>query len=259
MAKITVLVENTSGRRCIGEHGLSFLIEADKRILFDVGPSDAIIHNSVALKIPIHEVDTIVLSHGHDDHTNGLKYFHGQKLIAHPEAFKARFRKKNKTPLGINITREQAQRQFQLVETKEPLKISEEIYFLGEVPRNNNFEAQTTAFLNADGTPDFIPDDSGLALITPKGLVVISGCAHSGICNMVEHARKVTGQQKIHAVMGGFHLTENNEQTQKTIEFLKEQEVERVMPSHCTAFPALVQFYQNFPFNQLKSGNSIFL
>lgn len=257
--KITVLVDNVAGRRCIGEHGLSFLVEDDKRLLFDVGPSDAILKNAVALKVPLHEIETIVLSHGHDDHTNGLKYFYGQDLIAHPEVLKERFRMKNKTPLGLTFSKEELEHQFNLKLTAEAVPVSKNIWFLGEIPRENNFEAQDSVFLNSDGSLDFIPDDSGLAVITPKGLVVISGCAHSGICNMVAYAKKVTGVEKVYAVIGGFHLTKNNEQTQKTIAFLKSEGVKKVMPSHCTSFEALVQFHLHFSCSQLKAGNTVVL
>jgi len=85
-------------------------------------------------------------------------------------------------------------------------------------------------------------------------LVVITGCSHSGICNICEHAKKVTGIDKIGAVIGGFHLKRNNLQTQKTVAYFKKNAVKRVLPSHCTELPALAVFYDNFEIQQIKTG-----
>jgi len=136
----------------------------------------------------------------------------------------------------------------------EPLQLSEHVWFLGEVPRLNNFEAQTTKYILEDGSPDFIMDDTGLACVTADGLLVISGCAHSGICNMVEHARSVTGVDRVEAVIGGFHLKAKNEQTRKTVQWMKEAGIKRVYPSHCTMDPALGLFYSELGYNEVRVG-----
>jgi 7,8-dihydropterin-6-yl-methyl-4-(beta-D-ribofuranosyl)aminobenzene 5'-phosphate synthase len=255
--KITVLSENVAGKWCRAEHGLSFLVEADRKILFDTGSSDLIGYNAQILGINLSEFDTIVLSHGHDDHSGGLMQFQSQQLICHPDTFIERFRKSNSSSLGIKWSEAEIREKFNVQTSVDPVKLSEQIYFLGEIPRITKFESQSTAFKKADGADDFVLDDSGLAVLTNKGLVVISGCAHSGICNMVLHAQKVSGVEKIHAVIGGFHLQNDDKITRKTIGWLKSNRVEQVIPSHCTALPAQLAILKDYSFIQVKTGNVI--
>jgi len=255
--KITVINDNIAGRWCRAEHGLSFLIEADRTVLFDTSSTDLIEFNAQILNIDLQQIKTIVLSHGHDDHSGGLMLFDGQQLICHPDTFLKRYRKSNNTELGIRWTEEQIRTKFDLQTSSEPVRISEQIYFLGEIPRLTDFESKKTAFKKADGSEDFVMDDSGLAIITSKGLVVISGCAHSGICNMTAHAIKVTGIKKVHLVIGGFHLQNDDSVTQATIDWMKSMNVEQVIPSHCTAFPAQAAIYKSYRFLPVKSGNVI--
>jgi 7,8-dihydropterin-6-yl-methyl-4-(beta-D-ribofuranosyl)aminobenzene 5'-phosphate synthase len=255
--KLTVLNDNVAGRWCRAEHGLSFLIEADRRVLFDTSSSDLIEYNAQILNIDLQEIDTIVLSHGHDDHAGGLMLFNGQRLVCHPDAFLKRYRKSNGTSLGIPWTEAEIGERFDIQTSREPHQLSEQIYFLGEIPRITPFESKKTAFRKADGSDDFVMDDSGLAVITEKGLVVISGCAHSGICNMTAHAMKVTGIAKVHAVIGGFHLQNDDETTRQTIDWLKQINVDQVIPSHCTAFVAQAAIYKIYNFIQVKTGNVI--
>lgn len=255
--KITVLNDNIAGRWCRAEHGLSFRIEADRTVLFDTSSSDLIAYNAKILNIDLQQIDTIVLSHGHDDHTGGLSLFEGQQLICHPDTFLKRTRKSNGTNLGIKWSEDEIRSKFDLVLSRDPIQLSEQIYFLGEIPRLTEFESKQTAFRKADGTDDFVMDDSGLAIVTSKGLVVISGCAHSGICNMTAHATKVTGIEKIHLVIGGFHLQNDDATTQQTIDWMKSMQVEQVIPSHCTNFSAQAAIFKSFRFIPVKSGNTI--
>ncbi len=237
------------------EHGLSFLIEVDQlKILFDTGASDLYIRNATKLGIDLEEVDRIVLSHGHWDHGNGLEHIAGKRLICHPGCFDKRFRKSGDVYLGLSLSREEAAEKFDLETFRQAIKLSDHLWFLGEVPRRNDFEAKSTKYILEDGTDDFILDDSGLAVITKKGLVIISGCAHSGICNMIDHARRITGIFKVAAVIGGFHLKANNRQTRKTIKYLEMLEVSRVLPSHCTLEPALGEFFGVFGKNEVLAG-----
>jgi 7,8-dihydropterin-6-yl-methyl-4-(beta-D-ribofuranosyl)aminobenzene 5'-phosphate synthase len=237
------------------EHGLSFLIEVDQhKILFDTGASDLYIRNATKLGIDLEEVDRIVLSHGHWDHGNGLEHIAGKRLICHPACFDKRFRKSGGGYLGLSLSREEVAKKFELETFRHPIKLSDHLWFLGEVPRRNDFEAKSTRYMLEDGRDDFILDDSGLAAITKNGLVIISGCAHSGICNMIEHARRITGIFEVAAVIGGFHLKANNRQTQKTIKYLEMLEVSRVLPSHCTLEPALGEFFGVFGKNEVLAG-----
>lgn len=258
MLKITVLNDNAPGSSCGSEHGLSYIVQADKTILFDTGPSDIFLKNAAKLNIGLDNINTIVLSHGHWDHGNGLKYLSNKKLITHPDSFQKKYRKKDRSYIGLPLSEEEAKQKFDLELSKSSFKISEQITFLGEIPRANNFEAQSTAFELENGEEDFVKDDSALAVKTKKGLVVISGCAHSGICNIIDYARKITQQEKVYGVIGGFHLKKNDLQTQKTIKYFKKLNIPKIYPSHCTALPALSAFYQNFNIKQVLSGNIIY-
>ena len=255
MIKLTVLAENTAGNKCRAEHGLSYLVEADQPVLFDTGTSDLFIQNARQLNIDLDLVETVVLSHGHDDHSGGLSFLKNKKLVCHSDAFIRRYRKADGTPLGFQLDRAEAEKLFDVQMSREPVQLSQQIWFLGEVPRLNDFEAKETAFKREDGSDDFTMDDSGLAIVGDEGLIVVSGCAHAGICNTVDHAMQITGQQKVQAVIGGFHLKRDDKLTRQTIEHLKRLNVQQVIPAHCTMLPALAAFYAEWRFVQLKSGN----
>lgn len=254
--KLSILTENTAGGHFLAEHGLSFLIQLNEQtILFDTGHSDVFLKNAYDLEIDIHrDVNLIVLSHGHWDHGNGLKYLNDKPLITHPAVCMKRFRKKDQSYVGLSLSEKEINQKFKLTTTSKPYRISNQVFYLGEVPRLNSFESQSTSFQNADGTDDFVPDDSALAIIKNEKLILISGCAHSGICNICEHAKQTTGIQTIDAVVGGFHLKNNDGQTQQTIRYFKKEGIWKLYPSHCTELPALAEFYRHFTITQLKTG-----
>lgn len=254
--KLTVLTENVAGGRFLAEHGLSYLIEHDgKTILFDTGHSDVFIQNAQQMGIELQNVvDLIVLSHGHWDHGDGLQYIENKTLITHPNAFIKRTRKNGLINIGLTLDKETLEKRFKLITSAMPYKISESIIFLGEIPRSNNFESQSSNFADENGVEDFVPDDSALAIVEDKSLIIVSGCAHSGICNICEYAKPVTGISKISAVIGGFHLKHIDEQTQQTIAYFKNEQIAEIIPSHCTELPALSAFYSEFKIDQLKTG-----
>lgn len=254
--KITVLTENTAGGKLLAEHGLSYLIEINnEKILFDTGHTDVFLKNADKLEIDIEtEVKKVVLSHGHWDHGDGLRFLKNKTLITHPDSFNPHFRKVDHSPIGLRLSKKQIEKKFTLIETKEPYQIADHLYFLGEVPRINDFESQTTPFELENGEDDFISDDSALVAILNTGLVIITGCSHAGICNICEYAKSITKVSKIKAVIGGFHLKLKNEQTFRTIDYFKNNGVEQILPSHCTDLPALTLFYEEFKTQHVKTG-----
>jgi 7,8-dihydropterin-6-yl-methyl-4-(beta-D-ribofuranosyl)aminobenzene 5'-phosphate synthase len=254
--KIFILTDNLAGGKFQAEHGLSYLLETeDKKILFDTGHSDVFLKNAARLGIDIdNEIDTVVLSHGHWDHGDGLKYLNNKKIITHPGSFIRRFRKKDFSPVGLSLSKSDLLNKFQIEETVDPVMITKNLFFLGEIPRLNNFEAQSTTFSDDFRNDDFVPDDSALAAIENNELIVITGCSHSGICNIIEHAKKITGIDKVKAVIGGFHLKYDDEQTKKTIDYMKGNGIDMVYPSHCTELPALSAFYNAFHNPAVKTG-----
>ena len=259
--KISVLTENVAGGKFLAEHGLSYLIEIDtEKILFDTGHSDVFLKNAKLLGIDIeNEVKTVVLSHGHWDHGDGLRYLKNKKLISHPNSFSKRFRRVDHSPVGLSLTKKEIQQKFNLIETISHKHITNNLYFLGEIPRLNDFESQTTSFEFENGDDDFVFDDSALVATVNNKLVIITGCSHAGICNICEQAKKVTRISKIKAVIGGFHLKHQNRQTLKTIEYFKNNCVEKLYPAHCTELPSLAAFYEEFKIDQLKTGMALML
>lgn len=252
--KLSILTENTASEKFCSEHGLSYYIEHDIDILFDTGHSDVFLQNAKKLNIDIDQVDTVVLSHGHWDHGDGLRYISNKKLICHPDVFQKRYRKGGKENIGLELSFEDLKNKFEILYTRLPFEVSKNIIFLGEIPRNNSFEAKETTFALENNIDDFIIDDSGLVIKLNDEIIIISGCAHSGICNMIEHAKSITGINKIRAVIGGFHLKHDNQQTQETIKYLKSQNIQEIYPSHCTELPALSAFHKEFNIRQIKSG-----
>ncbi len=254
---IKVLVDNTAAQGFEAVHGFSALIEADERILFDVGPTSLFLENAAKMNLNLDELKTIVLSHGHWDHGDGLQFISGKRLITHPNSFCLRYRKEAKSIVGLKLSREEMAAKFSLEEYKSPYWISDKMVFLGEIPRKNDFESQSTTFLLADGSPDFVTDDSGIAIKTNKGLVVISGCAHAGICNTVAYAKEMCGEEKVYAVLGGFHLKKIDEVFQKTVAYFQKVKLELLGATHCTSFAVQDEFKKYFNTINLEAGVEI--
>ncbi|HCC71313.1 MAG TPA: MBL fold metallo-hydrolase [Bacteroidales bacterium] len=253
--EISVLTENYPGTSTGSEHGLSYLIEHEgKRILFDTGQSDLFLRNAEIMGVDLHNLDNIILSHGHYDHGNGLQYLEGGKLICHPGCFVKRYSKGGTKYIGLKNTFNEISDKFELITSSNPYTISPGIIFLGEIPRNSFFESKHTGFIYEDGTPDFVMDDSAVALLLNEGLFIVTGCGHAGVVNTLEHAKKVTGEKIIYGVMGGFHLKQADLQTVETIKYLRKNEVKYIYPSHCTALPALSAFHDAFGTIQVKTG-----
>ena len=256
--RINVLADNNAGTLYRAEHGLSFLIEASgKKILFDSGQSDLFIKNAGSMDLNLADCDIMIMSHGHFDHGNGFRFLKSGKLLCHPGCFSGRYRKKDHTYIGLSGNREVYTGKFDLICSSGPYLISDRIWYLGAIPRMTEFESRTTDFIFRDGSEDFVDDDSALAVILDTGLFVITGCGHAGIVNTLEHARKVTGISRISGIMGGFHLKEQNRQLDETISYLLEAGVRHVIPCHCTQFPAMCAFYENFFNSPVRTGDRL--
>jgi 7,8-dihydropterin-6-yl-methyl-4-(beta-D-ribofuranosyl)aminobenzene 5'-phosphate synthase len=253
--KVFVLTENNAGELTAEEHGLSYLIESDgRRILFDTGQSDLFLKNAAVMGVSLEGIDMIVLSHGHYDHGNGLEHLGGGKLLCHPGCFVKRYRKADKSYIGLKNTKDELEKKFALTFSSVPFPVSDKIFFLGEIPRITSFESRTTSFVHADGTPDFVMDDSAIAIILSEGLFVVTGCGHAGVVNTLIHAKNVTGVDKVYGIMGGFHLKEDDHQTRETIRYLETNNVTHVLPSHCTTGEALIRFHKTVGVRPVKTG-----
>jgi 7,8-dihydropterin-6-yl-methyl-4-(beta-D-ribofuranosyl)aminobenzene 5'-phosphate synthase len=259
--RTTTLSENTAGMDgFLGEWGLSILVESDEaKVLFDTGQSVSAIHNAKLLGIDLSQVDKIVLSHGHFDHTGGLKHVLGEigreiEVIAHPDIWQAKYNTSESGEsryIGIPFSRTELESlgaKFRL--TSEPVAISDSIMTSGQIPMVTDYE-EIESFLavKEDGNfkPDIFRDDQALVIKTPPGLVVILGCAHRGIINTLYHAQKISGVKKIDTVIGGCHLLNaSEERIWLTIAALKELGVGRLGACHCTGTAASVIMAQEF-------------
>ncbi len=238
------------------EHGFSLLITVERAgqrrsLVFDFGYSpDGARRNAEALGVDLGEVEAAALSHGHFDHTGGLaevmgRLPRGAELVMHPAGHRhPRFSLRadgQRAALPHLLDTQLAQAQVTPTETREPYPLLDgQVTFLGEVPRVSAFEQPSgTMFYEAEGAEhvDAFEDDTGIAIrLAEGGLIVISGCAHAGIINTIRHAQAVTGEERIHTVLGGFHLTGMDEATQirPTVEALQALQPRFVVPAHCT-------------------------
>lgn len=249
--KLTILCENcvekASPYGLLGEYGFSCLVETvDGTYLFDTGSGLTIINNAERLGIDLHQLDGIILSHGHFDHTGGLKQVLEKTgpvaIYAHPDLFSNRFSSHGGPLRNIGIAWEQQELEalgadFQL--SKEPINIAENILLSGCVPRTNPHETGDPKLVIevAEGKLDSDPleDDLSLFLRTEKGLVLLLGCAHAGLINIIDHAVAVTGESRIHAVVGGTHLMySGKDQLKATMDRLESEDVTHIGASHCT-------------------------
>ena len=237
MIKVVILndTRNSNKDKFENDDGFSAYIEVENnKILFDVGPSEKFMKNAEKLGLDLNKVDTIVLSHGHYDHGDGLKFFNNKvEFIAHPNCTLKRWWKEDHSHYsGIQLTKEELKNKYNVHFTKEPYKINKDTYYLGEITRK--YPINLKKWVLANGQNDEMLDDSGMVIDTEDGITVIAGCSHSGICNIVEHAKMVTNNNRVLAVIGGFHLREVDEDTNKVIDYMKDN-VEEVILAHCTA------------------------
>lgn len=260
--KLVVLNDDRCDNKdLLSEHGLSFLIEQDSlKLLFDVGQSDVYLKNAEKLNINLNNVDYIVLSHGDYDHGEGLKYFNGKtKLVCHPHCFLERKSIRTGTSAGLNQTKQEVESKFIVIESEEALKITDSIFYLGQIDRSEKIDSPHLSVINFDGSINEQFDDSGLAIKTDKGLIVISGCAHSGICNIIQHAKNVTNENKVYAVIGGFHLKKVDGESEKVFEYFKNNNIELIMPCHCNSDEICTEFVSRFKdkVTILKTGSVV--
>ncbi len=257
---VTVLVENTvHGRSLQAEHGLSFFIRTPRHcVLFDTGQSELVVSNARLLDVPLADLDAIALSHGHYDHTGGLKAVLDlaphSRIYLHPAAVAQKFAGNSdgsSRPVGMSDSVLAALRSAEssIVWTRQPTPIAEGIFLTGEIPRQNTFEDTGGRFFldEACSRPDPLIDDQAVFFDTVDGIVVLLGCAHAGVVNTVEYIRQITGRP-LHAVLGGFHLWEASaERLSKTLRAIESWKLERLAPAHCTGMAALIRLWSALP------------
>ncbi|MCK9174704.1 MAG: MBL fold metallo-hydrolase [Desulforhopalus sp.] len=258
--ELKVLVDNNTiiDRYYSGEPAVSYLIrDGETKILFDTGYSDIFIKNALQMNESLRDISYVVLSHGHNDHTGGLvplaKFYSEAKaeninhleptLIAHPDTFL--YKEYNGNDIGSMLDSNKIEKYFNTRLERDPLWITDNIVFLGEIERGNDFE-NTEPIGQCEElnlmVDDYVKDDSAIVYKSNQGLVVITGCSHAGICNIIEYAKKVCGDNRIADVIGGFHLLEPRKaQIEGTLNYFKTQRIKNIHPCHCTHLKYKIQ------------------
>lgn len=249
---VSVICENYAPMSfgIMGEHGFAALIEGgEKNILFDTGQGVGLLNNAKLLGKNLDDISTIVLSHGHKDHTGGLPMILSSKkarrLVAHPGVFDKKVAERKigaKTihlPIGIPMSRDEIERMgVQLQLSDGPVEVAPGIWFSGEIPQKNDFEQLAPELMTetpAGLVQDPFHDDAALFIKTEKGLSVISGCAHRGIVNTISRAMELVRDVPLYCVIGGTHLGgASAERMSKTIAALRSYKPQIVAAGHCT-------------------------
>jgi len=254
----------------LAEHGFSALVKTTAAgtthtLLFDFGFSEnGAAQNAATLGVDMTEVEAVALSHGHSDHTGGMEKLTaliGKRdipFVVHPSAFKSPRYLKLGEEFKINfpkLTREMVKHAgLSVVESEKPYPLLDNtVLFLGEIPRSTDFEKGfPIAHYQKDGKEvwDAIEDDTSIVMnLKDKGLVIVSGCAHAGIVNTVRYAMAVTGIDKVHVVMGGFHLSGPFFEPiiDRTTQELQKLHPTYVIPTHCTGRKAIMTMEKQMP------------
>jgi 7,8-dihydropterin-6-yl-methyl-4-(beta-D-ribofuranosyl)aminobenzene 5'-phosphate synthase len=269
--KITKRYRVVPGKSIHAEHGLAYYMETvvngkASACMFDYGLDPVGVMNNIALLgLDPGKANAFSLSHGHYDHymgavsilkqnqsriAGGTPFYVGEEAFAHRYSLRpgrtepddlGQLRKEDIEALGLKV-----------VEVKAPVQIIPGAYLTGKIERVTTYEKVPPTLLIKRGEkpePDDFRGEQALFFnVRGKGLVVLSGCAHAGIVNTVKHAQKIAGTDKIHAVMGGFHLINAKpEVIQNTVADIKAMKPDHIVPTHCTGFEAIVAFSREMP------------
>lgn len=253
--KLTLLVENNSLYDTFfhAEHGLSAYVEEDGvQVLYDTGYSDAFIKNAEQMGLDLTSVDYVVISHGHYDHAGGLNklmayydkkavYRKPTLLVADEDIFLKKYNFEVQRKTGMTVEREQLEKYFNVRVEPNPIRLTERLLYLGKAERTSPYECkipQNKKWKNNQYVDDFIDEDVQLGYVHQDGgISILTGCSHSGICNIISNAKKVTGASVVHDVIGGLHLQKpSKELLNYTLDFVQEARIENFYCCHCTDF-----------------------
>ncbi|MHA1861739.1 MAG: MBL fold metallo-hydrolase [Candidatus Ranarchaeia archaeon] len=283
--RITALVENLANQsHVVAEHGLSLFVEytvsgeRTYRILFDTGQTgDTLIQNIKSLGVELSPLDAIVLSHGHYDHTGGLKHIgellhntrHSHNLVPvylHPDALKKKYAgTRKKRSIGFPFAQHELEQYFSFRFISGPTKILPGTWLTGEIPRIHPFQPGKNLFIKAaDGSyePDPLVDDLSLILVLSQGKVVITGCGHAGIINITRYAEQIGPMKPIYALIGGLHLRGLSDQELKPLlDEIRPLNLQVIAPCHCCDLHSRQKIAEAFPdqYRLLSVGDTLVL
>jgi len=261
--RLTILCENSvdqvSPYGLLGEHGFACHLQTPVGdFLFDTGGGMTIMNNAELLGIDFTKLQGIIFSHGHFDHTGGLKQVLEKTgkipIYAHPDLFSEHYSKNSGKMHNIGVPWPRAELEKLGANFKfsaEPYQVAPDLLLSGDVPRTSKVETGDPNLLSTSETgeqiTDPLHDDLSLFINTDKGLVILLGCAHAGVLNIIDHAIKVTGEKKIHMILGGTHLKFcSEEQMTATLNRLEELNVDRIGASHCTGLRGARRLAERF-------------
>lgn len=272
--KITTLIENSQGQhralKC--EHGLSFHIEKDgRKFLFDTGQTSAFLYNAEVLQIDLTDLEYVVLSHGHYDHTGGFRTLAGLggkfELILGKGFFDPKYGAKGGSSefLGNSFDEgflRQSGISYEFM-SQDTLEFLPGVHLVTNFIRRHDDEQINPRFKiyeNGEFRPDLFSDEVCMAVETPQGLVVVLGCSHPGVKNMLDTVSERLGKP-VYAVLGGTHLMEaSRDSIRMTMDYFREKDIKRIGVSHCTGQVAMDslkacsdRFYHN------RTGSSLIL
>ncbi len=251
--KITTLVENTVyGKGLQGEHGLSLLVEmAGHKVLFDTGASDLFIRNARMMGIDLREVDCLVLSHGHRDHTGGLHHFlrlnDRATVVCKREALRPKYKDDRENglvhPEALDLAR------FRFVEQTE--EVLSGVCVFPQLPVADEADTHFEHFytrVDGEKRPDRFDDELALVLKRDRDLAVLSACSHRGITNILRTVRDTFPDTDLRLVWGGFHIRTAGEGKYDVIaRYLSGHLPHRLGVCHCTGIDQYALFHQTFP------------
>lgn len=248
--KMTILVENTVYKQgLLAEHGLSIYLEFDKKkYLFDSGQGMALKHNAQELNIELNELDGLILSHGHYDHTGGVPYLLEKKvdldIYAHPDFQIDRYSMRGKRLVPVSYSGPEIK---DFNEIKNLSEIEKGMFLTGEIKNAKNYLNEKYRRKNNSGykTDDF-SDDLSLYFEGENGLIIILGCSHKGVINIIKEIMSKSGLNKVDKIIGGMHLMNTDKKKLKELsEFFEKIDPDEIYPLHCTGKEASSYFKES--------------